>query len=88
MQGETAGDLTTPRSRFTAVAIDRHAVCTSVACGTPVRGWGTARCQRRQTPSARLVQPGGKKYPFSVRLDWAIMRPYAPTTLPEEERSR
>jgi hypothetical protein len=31
-----------------------------------------------------LVQPGGKKTPFSVRLDWALMLPYAPTTLPEE----
>jgi hypothetical protein len=29
----------------------------------------------------RLVQPGGKKHPFSIRLDWAIMRPYAQTTL-------
>lgn len=32
----------------------------------------------------RLVQPGGKKNPFSVRFDWAIMLPYAQTTLPEE----
>ena len=31
-----------------------------------------------------LVQPGGKKNPFSVRFDWAIMLPYAQTTLPEE----
>jgi hypothetical protein len=31
-----------------------------------------------------LVQPGGKKHPFSIRLDWAIMRPYAQTTLPEK----
>ena len=31
-----------------------------------------------------LVQPGGKKNPFSVRFDWTIMLPYAQTTLPEE----
>src|SRR5439155_14735539 len=34
-----------------------------------------------------LVQPGGKKNPFRVRPYWAIMTPYAQTTLPVEERS-
>jgi len=31
-----------------------------------------------------LVHPGGRKNPFSVRLDWAIMLPYTQITLPEE----
>src|SRR5262249_915992 len=50
----------------------RHPLSRPMHLRTYIRIWGN------------LVLPGGKKNPFCVRPHWAIMTPYAQTTLPVE----